>query len=53
MAKDSCKIKACPLCEKLPKILRGKVKHKFPTLTKPEIIPVTKEKILAITNPIE
>ena len=48
---EICKDEDCPKCKELPKVLRGKVKHKFPILTQPEIISVTKEELFSLTNP--
>ena len=48
---EICKDEDCPKCKELPKVLRGKVKHKFPILTQSEIISVTKEELFSLTNP--
>ena len=48
---EICKDEDCPKCKELPKVLRGKVKHKFPILTQSEITSVTKEELFSLTNP--
>ena len=40
MNNNVCKDENCEKCKELPKILRGKVTHKFPDLIQSEITPV-------------